>query len=285
MFKQTRRGTWYLAVILALILAGVGRADFILWNDEWLVVHTSHSNGHLYDQSHASVASSGIVGNIWANHSSTVGVSSDGRVGGLYAYDTSTVDMEDDGSSVSQLYAYESSTVRVDGGSVGGLYAHNSSTVDISGGTVTDRLRAYDDSAVTFHALDFRLGGGLSLDGDRVVGTGILSGEWYDSTRWTIDIDTNASGATIRAAVLAPDANGDGVVDDLDLTALAAHWQQPGGRNEGDFNGDGFVDDLDLTILATAWPGGGLEISAVPEPTTLSLLALSGLALLGRKER
>ena len=64
--------------------------------------------------------------------------------------------------------------------------------------------------------------------------------------------------------------------------AVATHWQQPGGRADGDFNGDGFVDDLDLTVLALEWPGGGLDVSAVPEPATLSLLALSGLALLHR---
>ena len=53
------------------------------------------------------------------------------------------------------------------------------------------------------------------------------------------------------------DANRDGVVDDLDLTALVTHWQQYGGLAEGDFNGDGFISESDLTILANAWPSGG----------------------------
>ena len=75
------------------------------------------------------------------------------------------------------------------------------------------------------------------------------------------------------------DANGDGVVDDLDLTALAANWQQAGGWAAGDFNDDGFVDELDLTILAGTWPGGGLNASPVPEPATLSLLILLALSL------
>ena len=81
------------------------------------------------------------------------------------------------------------------------------------------------------------------------------------------------------------DADGNSVVDDLDLTALAAHWEQYGGWADGDFSRDGFISDRDLTILALAWPAGGLDISAVPEPATLSLLALGGLALLRRKHR
>ena len=75
------------------------------------------------------------------------------------------------------------------------------------------------------------------------------------------------------------DANGDGIVDDLDLTALATHWQQAGGWADGDFNDDGFVDDIDLTVLAMAWPAGDLNVSAVPEPTTLSLLVVLALSL------
>jgi len=52
---------------------------------------------------------------------------------------------------------------------------------------------------VTFHAQDFVLGTGLSLDGDRVLGTGILSGKWFDGTPWTVTIGQNDPGATILA--------------------------------------------------------------------------------------
>jgi hypothetical protein len=58
--------------------------------------------------------------------------------------------------------------------------------------------------------------------GERVLGTGLLSGEWFDGTRWTVNIQTNASGATILA---------------------------------------------------------------IPEPATLSLLALGGLAVMRRRRR
>lgn len=46
------------------------------------------------------------------------------------------------------------------------------------------------------------------------------------------------------------DANGDNVVDLLDLSILASQW---GGSGESDFNSDGRVDLLDLSILASAW--------------------------------
>ena len=109
----------------------------------------------------------------------------------------------------------------------------------------------------------------------------------------TIDYHVFLQGQRISAPIDG-DANGDGVVNDLDLTVLAMHWQQsviPCAKN-GDFTGDGFVDDLDLTVLATAWPGGfgvptesGGDVSAVPEPATLSVLSLGWLAMIGRRRR
>ena len=86
-------------------------------------------------------------------------------------------------------------------------------------------------------------------------------------------------------SVLLADFNDDGVIDDLDLTILATHWQQAGGHSEGDANDDGFIDDLDLTALATEWPTGDLAPSIIPEPATLSLLVLGGLAALRRRNR
>lgn len=48
----------------------------------------------------------------------------------------------------------------------------------------------------------------------------------------------------------AGDANGDNIVDLLDLSILASQW---GGGGSADFNDDGVVDLLDLSILASAW--------------------------------
>ena len=76
------------------------------------------------------------------------------------------------------------------------------------------------------------------------------------------------------------DADGDFDVDDDDATILAGNWQQTieGGYSVGDFDEDGDVDDADATILATNW-GVGVA-AAVPEPSTMVMLATVGPCLL-----
>ena len=50
------------------------------------------------------------------------------------------------------------------------------------------------------------------------------------------------------------DANGDGVVNQLDLNAVIDNWQANGvGWSGGDFNGDGVVNQLDLNIIIDNW--------------------------------
>ena len=68
---------------------------------------------------------------------------------------------------------------------------------------------------------------------------------------------------SLSGALLPGDANGDGCVDDLDLTALAVNWQQGCG------GGGGFAD--------------ALAAANVPEPATLSLLTFASGAFLRRR--
>jgi hypothetical protein len=84
------------------------------------------------------------------------------------------------------------------------------------------------------------------------------------------------------------DFNLDGYVDGTDLAILKAGFGLTGlGYAAGNANADDYIDGTDLSIFKATFgfsgtPGGG-NPPAIPEPATLSLLALGGLALLRRK--
>jgi len=77
------------------------------------------------------------------------------------------------------------------------------------------------------------------------------------------------------------DFNTDGTVDLADLTILRTNSGLTGqGFADGDTNCDGTVDLADLTTLRGL---SGSSVSGVPEPVTLGLLSLGGVALLRRR--
>ena len=81
---------------------------------------------------------------------------------------------------------------------VGALQVYDSSQVNVFGGSVGE-LGAFGTSTVTFDGQDFVLGTGLSFDGNKVMGTGILSGKLMDGTAWSTSILVHDAGATILA--------------------------------------------------------------------------------------
>ncbi|MEX2137812.1 MAG: PEP-CTERM sorting domain-containing protein [Pirellulales bacterium] len=89
------------------------------------------------------------------------------------------------------------------------------------------------------------------------------------------------------------DANLDGVVNDDDVTIVSATYA-PGVAQPswalGDFDYNGFVDDDDITLLGVFYnpaapplaapvDGAAAGVAAVPEPASLALFALGGIAI------
>jgi hypothetical protein len=82
------------------------------------------------------------------------------------------------------------------------------------------------------------------------------------------------------------DANFDGVVNGLDLSIITSEWKEKGtGANDpaGDVNHDGVVNGMDVAMVMSNWTGlqsSAGSASAVPESSTVILVAIATLALL-----
>ena len=89
----------------------------------------------------------------------------------------------------------------------------------------------------------------------------------------------------VASAGIVGDLDNDGFVGITDLNLVLSNWNQtiPPGDPAADPSGDNFVGIEDLNVVLGNWNAGTPPPAAVPEPTTLALLSLGGLAILRRR--
>jgi hypothetical protein len=103
------------------------------------------------------------------------------------------------------------------------------------------------------------------------------------------EYEFNAVGR-ILGAISPGDADGDGDIDKIDFKNLLAQFGGPPTGQSADFNGDGIIDLKDFVILRkhfefSSAPTPSPDFAAtIPEPTTLIVMTLGGLAVMKRRK-
>jgi len=106
---------------------------------------------------------------------------------------------------------------------------------------------------------------------------------------------TGADDTTVLVRyTLIGDVNLDGIINDADISLVTNHIGQTGGGWLGGdvFGYDNIVNDSDISLTTNnigqsvgQLTGGISELAAVPEPATLALVGLAGLAVIARRRR
>jgi hypothetical protein len=97
-----------------------------------------------------------------------------------------------------------------------------------------------------------------------------------------LEYDTDGDGVVDGQGTFRGDFNTDGQVNGTDLSIMSGGFGTTTGFAGGNANCDTTVNGTDLSILSGVF--GNVATAAIPEPLTIGLLSLGGLALLRRRK-
>jgi hypothetical protein len=270
-----------LTLTLLVGLSAPAASAFFLTGTQHLDVTTSNTNGILYDNSTADILAGGYIETAYVNDSALLSVRrpSGSAVGTakmynfgtthfhsgythyVYVYDSSTLLVSGGslyhvylnqnshgsifGGSVSGLWTYDNSTLSVQGGSISNLFPRNNAIISIKGGTISS-ISALGNAAIS-----------LSGGSPNNIAAGGSSTFIFHASDFRVTGGLSLSQIDLIGGVPQYRVVGTGV--------LTGTWA----------DGSGFITNI------TTNSG---SIYAVPEPATVSLLAM-GLAVVVAKRR
>lgn len=190
-----------------------------------------------------------VEGTVYVQNSSSFTMDGGETLFGLSSFGTATIDMVS-GLVGGSLVVRENSTATMSGGTVTyNLYAQGSSTLTYSGGSVGYDLRAYEDGTLYLDGSGFTV-----FSDDYPLGVALSNGDELFTYSTFVYVSGAGSGSNNYYGGSVTGTMADGTIIDLQFKIYHS----------------GLYDDGSPTA----------NIVIVPEPMTMSLLAIGGIALM-----